>query len=415
MKTFSDLFKVKHGYAFKSKFFADEGAHVVLTPGNFHEKGGFKEQEDKRKFYTGDIPQDFILNTGDVIIAMTEQAPGLLGSSAWIPRDGYYLHNQRLGKIIDVNEDEIDLRFLYYLFNTAVVRSQISGSASGTKIRHTAPERIGRVRVAIPAVDEQRRIATILSSYDDLIENNRKRIKLLERAARLLYKEWFVRLRFPGWEGVKVVQSELGSIPATWKVAPLGELCTKIGSGSTPRGGEAAYKEEGVTLVRSQNVYDFAFTMDGLAYIDDEQAADLDGVTLQANDILLNITGASVGRCCMMPSRLLPGRVNQHVMIIRADAAKISPAYILCALNSPARKAQLLSLAQGKGATREALTKSSMEQFKIVLPDEGTWKAFAAKVEPMFELRETLEAQNAALTRARDLLLPRLMCGKVKV
>ncbi len=354
----------------------------------------------------------FAIDEGDIVLSSS----GTLGKVGRIKAEHLPLMmNTSVIRFRSKDPAILDDGYIFVYLRSPLFQATVRSYAVGGVQQNFGPVHLKQIELNLPPIAVQRRIASILSSYDDLIENNRKRIKLLERAARLLYKEWFVRLRFPGCEGVEVVQSELGSIPAKWKVTPLGELCTKIGSGSTPRGGEAAYKEEGVTLVRSQNVYDFAFTMDGLAYIDDEQAADLDGVTLQANDILLNITGASVGRCCMMPSRLLPGRVNQHVMIIRADAEKNSPAYLLCVLNSPARKAQLLSLAQGKGATREALTKSSMEQFKIVVPEEATWKAFAAKVEPMFELRETLDAQNAALTRARDLLLPRLMSGKVKV
>src|SRR5256885_7051191 len=195
---FSELFRIKHGYAFKSTFFDSSGQFVLLTPGSFHEEGGYREQGEKTKFYTGDIPDGFLLNEGDLLVAMTEQAPGLLGTSAWIPESNRFLHNQRLGRIVDLDECRLDKRFLYYLFNTRGVRAQISGSASGTKVRHTAPERIGRVEVKLPPVEAQRTIAATLTHYDELKENNRRRMGLLEQAARLLYREWFVRLRFPG-------------------------------------------------------------------------------------------------------------------------------------------------------------------------------------------------------------------------
>ncbi len=115
---------VKHGFAFKGENFSDNGAHIVLTPGNFNEEGGFRLRPGKDRFYTGDIPEEYILDQGDLIIAMTEQGPGLLGSSALIPEDDKYLHNQRLGLIQVKDESVIDKHFLYYLFNTKTVRGQ---------------------------------------------------------------------------------------------------------------------------------------------------------------------------------------------------------------------------------------------------------------------------------------------------
>lgn len=176
-----DAIHVKHGFAFRGHYFSDSGAHIVLTPGNLNEEGGFRLRPGKDRFYAGDIPEDYILAEDDLIVAMTEQGPGLLGSSALIPEGDKYLHNQRLGLVQILDVSLLDNRFLYYLFNTRIVRGQISGSASGTKVRHTAPERIYCVKVSVPSnVTEQKKIGLILSAYDDLIENNRRRIQLLE-------------------------------------------------------------------------------------------------------------------------------------------------------------------------------------------------------------------------------------------
>ena len=140
----SELFRVKHGYAFKGQYFESDGPYVLLTPGSFNEEGGYRDQGDKTKFYTGDVPDGYVLDEGDLLVAMTEQAPGLLGSSAWIPEAARFLHNQRLGRIVDLDERRLDKRFLYYVFNTREVRQRISASATGGKVRHTAPERIGQ-------------------------------------------------------------------------------------------------------------------------------------------------------------------------------------------------------------------------------------------------------------------------------
>ena len=147
----------------------------------------------------------------------------------------------------------------------------------------------------------------------------------------------------------------------------LKDITTKIGSGATPLGGKQSYKTTGVALIRSLNVFDLKFTYDELAYINDEQAKKLDNVNLESNDILLNITGASVARCCILPKNLLPARVNQHVSIIRINKELANPHFIQYLLVSPYYKQKLLSIAQG-GATREALTKEAIENFEVAIP-----------------------------------------------
>jgi type I restriction enzyme S subunit len=269
---------------------------------------------------------------------------------------------------------------------------------------------IERFAVPKPPLDHQERIVAALAAYDDLIDNNRRRIKLLEDSVRLLFDEWFVRHRFPD----ATAATQGAGLPRGWSRKPLGQLTTKIGSGATPRGGDASYAEEGIAFIRSQNVYDYNFVEDGLAHINDDQAALLSGVSVEAGDVLLNITGASVGRCCMVPRRLIPARVNQHVMIIRADPRKVSPYYLLCAINADERKRQLLSYAQ-TGSTREALTKELMSNFEVIVPDELNMGAFAEFAGDVFQQREVLAEQNVKLRTARDLLLPRLMSGELTV
>ncbi|WP_340639049.1 restriction endonuclease subunit S [Bifidobacterium longum] len=144
----------------------------------------------------------------------------------------------------------------------------------------------------------------------------------------------------------------------------LGDVCEKIGSGATPRGGKEAYKDAGIPIIRSQNIHDWVFQPDGLAFLDDEQAESLSNVEVRSNDVLLNITGDSVARACIVPSECIPARVNQHVAIVRAGK-EINPTYLLASLQS--KKTMLLSLASS-GATRNALTKRMIENLDIDLP-----------------------------------------------
>ena len=142
----------------------------------------------------------------------------------------------------------------------------------------------------------------------------------------------------------------------------LGEVCTKIGSGATPRGGKEVYNVTGIPLIRSQNVLDFSFSTDGLAFIDDKQAQLLNNVTIQENDVLINITGDSVARACIVPAEYIPARVNQHVAIVRANPNISDPYYLLYSIQF--LKSHLLSIGSS-GATRNALTKSMLENLEI--------------------------------------------------
>lgn len=187
-------------------------------------------------------------------------------------------------------------------------------------------------------------------------------------------------------------------------VVKLADICQKIGSGATPRGGKEAYRAEGIALVRSQNVLDFSFSSDGLAYINDEQADKLRNVGLQSGDVLLNITGDSVARACLMDDDYLPGRVNQHVAIIRVDESKAVNSYLLYYLQW--RKSHLLQLASA-GATRNALTKGMIEQLEIDLPslDEqrkvvGILDSIQNKIKLNHEINDNLQQQAQALFKS---------------
>lgn len=164
----SELCDIKHGYAFEGEFFASEGDYVLLTPGNFYEKGGYRDRREKQKYYMGVIPFEYVLNEGDLLVAMTEQAAGLLGSPILVPESHKFLHNQRLGLVTKKPDVVWTNEFFYHVFNLQAVRTAIHASASGVKVRHTSPTKIGQVVVAYPAlIQEQERIVEKLSSLAD--------------------------------------------------------------------------------------------------------------------------------------------------------------------------------------------------------------------------------------------------------
>jgi type I restriction enzyme, S subunit len=179
-----------------------------------------------------------------------------------------------------------------------------------------------------------------------------------------------------------------------WKDCKLGNITSKIGSGATPTGGENSYKSSGIALIRSQNVNDFSFDDKGLAFIDEDQANQLKNVCVQENDILLNITGESVTRCCIAPKEYLPARVNQHVSIIRPSPEIVSSLFIFYYLHSI--KPELNSMAE-IGCTRRALTKEMLENLMVYLPPIPQQHAIAEVLSSLDDKIDLLYRQNKTL------------------
>ncbi len=186
-----------------------------------------------------------------------------------------------------------------------------------------------------------------------------------------------------------------------WKEVKLGGLCTKIGTGATPRGGSNSYKSQGISLIRSQNVLDLSFSIEGLAFIDEEQANKLKNVVVKKDDVLLNITGDSVARVCKVPDAILPARVNQHVAIIRINLDRAIPLFI--SYNLIAQKEELLMQSEA-GATRRAITKGMIENFELNLPTLSEQKAIAEVLSSLDDKIDLLNRQNKTLEQMAETL-----------
>ena len=248
-------------------------------------------------------------------------------------------------------KDELTKKFLYYSLQYIDLEKEVDNAVKGKTLNKT---KLNNLDIPIPPLKEQQKIVKILDTSLGKID---KVIALVNQNIEKLKK---------------LNASVLDEIFRTnnWREDNLENLTTKIGSGSTPRGGRNAYKETGISLVRSMNVHDNGFRVKGLAFIDDVQAKKLSNVTIEENDVLLNITGASVARCCIIPKKYIPARVNQHVSILRCKKNKLLPEFLHLCLISPYYKNKLL-ISSGGGATREAITKTSLVRFKIKLPSIG--------------------------------------------
>ena len=176
-----------------------------------------------------------------------------------------------------------------------------------------------------------------------------------------------------------------------WKKVICKDISLKIGSGATPSGGNSSYKEEGISLIRSMNVHNNKFVYKDLAFIDDEQAKKLKNVIIEENDILLNITGASVARCCIVPSEIIPARVNQHVSIVRTKQDIIIPVFLCYQFTNDTYQRMLWNIATSGGATREAITKQQVENLEVIVPPIELQNKFADFVKQVDKLKFEME------------------------
>ena len=390
--TLGNLVDVKHGYAFLGEHFGSAGSHIVLTPGNFFDEGGFKKKGDRDKWYTGPIPKDYVLKEGDLIVAMTEQAEGLLGSSAIVPHGGLYLHNQRLGLVRLLDASKTDRRFVYYLFNSKPVRQQIRASASGVKIRHTAPSRIADVRVSVPALRQQQRIARILSAYDDLIENNQRRIRILETMARALYREWFVEFRFPGHERFPRVASPLGDIPQGWEARTLGQIAENFDRRRRPLSKMQRAEMQGeYPYYGAAKVFDYVndFIFDGEYLL---MAEDGSVITPERAPVLQ-----------LVNEKFWP---NNHTHVLRGKPP-FSTHFLYLGLSEVDISSCITGAAQPK------ITQENMNRIPFFCGPKELHQHFDRLVAPMVRHGQSLQRLIKNLRQTRDLLLPRLLSGQV--
>lgn len=409
-----DGINVKHGFAFKGEYFSPTGEYLVLTPGNFLEKGGFRVRAGKERYYHADFPEEYLLSEGDLVVAMTEQGEGLLGSAARIPSDIKCLHNQRLGLVQITDPSLFDRSFLYWVFNSQAVRDQIRATATGAKVKHTAPERIKKVRVSVPHLADQRAIAHVLDSYDDLIATNQRRIALLEEAARLLYREWFVQLRFPGHESLTLQDG----LPEGWSRATLGELCDEVPGASVQTGPFGSqlhqhdYKAEGVPVVMPQDIVGDRIRHDRIAFVDEATAARLDRHALQPLDIVFPRRG-DIAKRALVEAHQAGYLCGTGCLKISLPLAPLHPVVLYFQLADPTMVKWIEG--QAVGATMLNLSATILKSVSCLVPSADAQARFVEIVSDIRRQIDFIERSITETARARDLLLPKLMSGQLDV
>lgn len=288
-------------------------------------------------------------------------------------------------------------RFYAYLFRSRLIRDNLTAYGGGTNISNLNQKILNELVVPCPPLSDQAKIASILSAYDDLIENNLRHIKILEEMARLIYREWFVKFRFPGHKKVKLVDSPLGKIPEGWEVRSLGEECYLV-MGQSPK--SEFYNTIGEGLPFHQGVTDF-----GDRFPRDRIFCTVDNRVANSGDILVSVR-APVGRINLAHTKLIVGR---GLCSIRNREGY--QWFAFRQLREHFREEDLM----GSGTIFKAVTKKDMESIPFLVPDDDYLEMIEQTLEPIEHNINTLSKKNITLRRTRDLLLPRLVSGEVDV
>ena len=426
-KSLSDLIDIRHGFAFKGAFIHEEECgDVLLTPGNFAVGGGFKN--DKFKYYDGSIPEEYILNSGDLLVTMTDlsKQADTLGYPAVVPKcpkGRRYLHNQRLGKVVIKDKLSLNARYLYYVMCSVEYRHEVLASATGTTVRHTSPERIKRFRFLLPPLSEQHAIAHILGTLDDKIELNRHMNETLEGMARALFKSWFVdfdpvRAKMEGRDtGLppdvaalfpdRLVDSELGAIPEGWEIGVLDDAIELL-SGGTPRTSVASYWDGGIPWYTAKD----APSLSDIFALDTERTITQEGVENSSTKILpvgttiITARGTVGSLACLG----IPMAMNQTCYGIQG-AQGYSDLFTYWTIRKAVDELQ----SRTHGTIFDTITRQTFKIVDMVLPPVNVTETFECTVNPIMERILNNLHESQTLTIQRDTLLPKLVSGEVRV
>ena len=274
--------------------------------------------------------------------------------------------------------EKVLLSYLYYFLcgrKEQFVQDGVGGAQPNISAGY-----LKNVWFELNSVEEQREIVACLTKVTELISLRKQQLAKLDELVKSRFIELFG----------DPVQNSMG-----WETELLKNATSKIGSGATPKGGKESYQTEGITLIRSMNVHDGRFEYKDLAHITDEQAKQLENVTVEENDVFINITGASVARSCIVPKHILPARVNQHVAIIRCITSMLNPTFANQMFLNRSFKNQLLDIGESGGATRQAITKQQLESLLVIIPPMELQEQFATFVDQTdkskLEIQKSLE------------------------
>ena len=372
-KLLPEVCTIQYGFPFDSAKFSDSNGTPLIRIRDVVR--GYSET-----YTTEEYKSEYIVHENDLLIGMD----GEFNIAKWGKTPA--LLNQRVCRLAP--NDSIDKDYLFYFMPIALKR--IEEKTPFVTVKHLSAKELNKIEIPILPLEEQRKIAETLSKVDELIAFRDRQLAKLDELVKARFVEMF---------GNPIENT------MNWPKKLLRDITTKIGSGATPKGGRESYPNAGVSLIRSMNVYDGQFLYKDLAHLTDEQATQLNGVTVEAEDVLVNITGASVARSCVVPKDVLPARVNQHVAIVRCNRELLNPIFTnKMFINNEFKKA-LLSIGESGGATRQAITKKQLEELSVVVPPLSIQNEFFTFSECVDQQKQTVQQSLEKLELMKKALM----------
>tara|TARA_A100001011_G_C14317437_1_gene848656 strand:- start:3298 stop:4584 length:1287 start_codon:yes stop_codon:yes gene_type:complete len=343
---------------------------------------------------------------GDILISIT----GNVGRIAVYPLDKTEGNiNQHIARVRIIKKEIANREFIYYQLNQRNYRNYYLGIITGAAYPQLSLKQIRETSVYLPPLKIQKRIADILSAYDDLIENNLKRIKLLEQAAQNIYTEWFVNLRFPGYEDTPI--NEETGLPEGWEYGVVSDLCeVKLGYAFKSK----QWKKEGNPVIKIKNINNNTVSLNDTGFVDDEVAQNAKKYELFSGDVIIAMTGATVGKVGLIPKINKRIYLNQRVGLFRPLSDENNNiALVFSFFLTDDSQQQVLNFAQG--AAQPNISGSEIGNVKLNIADSKILSEFNKLTKPSIDSIQTLYGQNQKLKAARDILLPRLMNRTIEV
>lgn len=406
----SDLGKIVTGKTpptSEPKYFGEK--YPFITPTDMHDRKNAHSTERYLSESGADLLKKKLLPADSVAVSCIGWQ---MGKAIKITKPSFT--NQQLNSIIP--NERVNADYLYYLLQTKREELFSIGSAAGVRTPILNKTLFSEYKVSIPPLEKQHEIATILSAFDDLIENNTRRIEILDEMARRIYREWFVHFRYPSHHEDELVDSgtELGEIPEVWEAIKLGDVLTKLESGNRPKGGVSQY-DDGIPSVGAENVLGVGqYKYSKEKYVPEEFYEEMNKGIVEDYDVLIYKDGAGLGRVSIFgdgfPHRELC--INSHAYLVRTDNT-CSQAYLYFWMDSPLIKSSIRN--SNTNAAQPGINMGDVRGFPFLIPSDKILEKFDEIGVPIVSQIFHLAKKNQRLKETRDLLLPKLISGKIDV
>jgi type I restriction enzyme S subunit len=407
IKRFEELFaEPQRNGIYKTKEFHGRGQKII-NMGELFGHDFISDQEMKRVELTPKELEKSLVKDGDLLFARRSLVLEGSGKCSLVVRPSEDTTFESSIIRTRLNKNEAEPKFYYYLFRSPLGRALMSSIATQTAVSGITGSNLVQLRVPHPPLPIQRKIAAILSAYDDLIENNTRRIEILEEMARSIYREWFVKFRFPGHEQVQTVDSELGLIPEGWKLKKLDELGS-IGRGKSkhrPRNDPSLYGGD-YPFVQTGEVKEALLYITHYSQTYNEKG--LAQSKLWEPKTLLLTIAANIAETAILK---IPACFPDSIVGFVADSEQVTPEFIKFRIDDIKEKMQSFS----RGTAQDNLSLDKIKLFYFLVPDKDYIIIFDNYTAPLFSQVHNLLLKNANLRQTRDLLLPQLISGEINI